>query len=184
MSAASASESASTAPHVLIIEDDLPILTLFERSLEHAGLRVTSRETPDLEPAEIAALAPDVLVLDLLFDPRRRGFAAADLGSPFLDRLKADPATAALPVVVCSADVPRLRLLVARMASRSVVALAKPCRPSELVEAVRSCLLPDPPPLRPWPEPQVTDRGADRTRPSAGRITELAAHWQPSGVRP
>ena len=32
-------------PHVLVIEDDVPILTLFGRSLELAGLRVTSRET-------------------------------------------------------------------------------------------------------------------------------------------
>ena len=128
------------SPHVLVIEDDVPILTLFGRSLEHAGLRVTSRGAPDCEPEEIASLAPDVVVLDLLFDPRRRGFDSADLGGPFLDRLKADPTTAAIPVVVCSADVPRLRRLGERMADAGVVTLAKPCRPAELIAAVRSCL--------------------------------------------
>jgi len=127
-------------PHVLVIEDDLPILRLFGRSLEHAGFRVTSREAPDLEPPEIAVLAPDALVLNLLFDPRCRGFSAADLGGPFLERLKENPATAAIPVVLCSADVPRLRRLGERMAGCGVSTLAKPCRPAELIDAVRLML--------------------------------------------
>lgn len=127
-------------PHVLVIEDDAPILTLFERSLTHAGLRVTTWETPGLETAEAAALAPDAVVLDLLFDPRRRGFGEADLGGAFLERLKGDPATASIPVVVCSADVPRLQRLADRMAGRGVVTLAKPCRPKELVAAVRAAI--------------------------------------------
>jgi len=156
------------APHVVVIEDDLPILTLFGRSLEHAGMRVTKREAPDIEPAELAALAPDAIVLDLLFDPRRRGFAAADLGGPFLERLKRDPATAEIPVVVCSADVPRLRALEARMAGHGVIALPKPCRPAELVRAVRSCLGPRGWTGPPWPEPRRAAEGASSRRITGG----------------
>ena len=133
----------SAMPHVLVIEDDQPILNLFGRSLEHAGMRVTRREAPDLDPTELAHLAPDALVLDLLFDPRRRGFASADLGGPFLERLKEDLATAAIPVVVCSADLPRLRAIEDRLAGQGVIGLPKPCRPAELVRAVRSCLEPN-----------------------------------------
>ena len=163
-------------PHVLLIEDDVPILALFGRSLEHAGLRVTSRETPDCEPEEVASLAPDAVVLDLLFDPRRRGFGSADLGGPFLDRLKADPTTAAIPVVVCSADVPRLRRLEERMAGAGVVTLAKPCRPAELIAAVRSCLAPTRFPAQSRMAPETGGRGTGRTEASRDRFTLLPSH--------
>lgn len=172
------------APHVLVIEDDGPILTLFERSLAHAGLRVTAVPAPDFEPADVAAMAPDALVLDLLFDPRRRGFVAADLGGPFLDRLKGDPATAAIPVVVCSADLPRLHRLEERMVGRGVVALAKPCRPADLVGAVQSCLAARSRATEPGCEPAAaaagTTPGLDPEEGAPSVAPAMARHLPPA----
>jgi CheY-like chemotaxis protein len=159
-----------------VIEDDVPILTLFGRSLELAGLRVTSREAPDCEPAEIASLAPDAVVLDLLFDPHRRRFGSADLGGPFLDRLKADPTTAAIPVVVCSADVPRLRRLAERMAHAGVVTLAKPCRPAELIAAVRSCLTSNSVKARSHVGPRTAAPGTAKTEAWRKPLPMLSSH--------
>lgn len=143
-------------PHILVIDDDAPILTLFERSLKHGGFQVTGRDTLDMGLAAIALLAPDVLVLDLLFDPRQRGFEHANLGGPFLEKFKADAATVAIPVVICSADIPMLQLLEKRMVGRGVSALSKPCRPAELLAAVRACL-----PLGKWPDAALPSPGSD-----------------------
>ncbi len=119
-------------PHVLVVDDDEPSLLLAARVLAHAGYRVTGRPWPDLAPGELAALAPDAVLLDLRFGGR-------PLGLGFLDEVKADPTTAAIPVLVCSADVWGVRAAGERLAAAAGV-LLKPYRAADLVAAVGRCL--------------------------------------------
>jgi CheY-like chemotaxis protein len=83
---------------VLQIEDGLPNATLVERFLARAAPSVTVVTTASGEEGvELARRSPpDVVLLDL-------GLTDVD-GRDVLRRLRGDPATAAVPVVVVSAD--------------------------------------------------------------------------------
>ena len=127
------SDGTTPAVHVLVVEDDEPSRCLAERVLTQSGYRVTPQAWPDLTPAEVATLAPDVVVLDLMF-------GRAPLGLAFLEDLRAHPATAELPVMVYSADVFGIRAASDRLGTAACVTLIKPFRPSALLEAVARCL--------------------------------------------
>lgn len=97
----SVSQSAHASPpgaraHILVLDDAGDVRDLLREVLEDAGYRVTLAGEA-LEPRQIAALRPDVLILDLLF-------SGENLGRELLRRIHDHPATAGLPVVVCSAS--------------------------------------------------------------------------------
>ncbi len=79
---------------VLIIEDDPDQRRLLERMLAGSGWRVAT--APDGESGLEAARGhhPDAIVLDVMM-PRLNGFQACR-------QLKSDPATADIPVVMCT----------------------------------------------------------------------------------
>jgi two-component system, chemotaxis family, chemotaxis protein CheY len=81
---------------VLIVEDDEDIRGLLVESLETNGFDV-SEAGDGLEAWEIldAGFHPDVVVLDLMM-PRMNGWA-------FLEKLRADPELAQVPVLITSA---------------------------------------------------------------------------------
>jgi putative two-component system response regulator len=118
-----------TAATVLVVEDDLANRVLLTRLLERAGYRPI---TADDGPSGLAAaleLAPDVVLLDV-------GLPGMD-GLEVCRRLRADPRTVALPVV----------LLTGRTSVDDVVAgldagaddfLAKPFQEAELLARLRS----------------------------------------------
>ena len=87
--------TAPSAHHVLVIDDDVDIRDLFRDLLEGEGYRVTTRSDPDLTVTEVAIVAPDLIVLELLYGRQNTGL-------PFLETLKTHPATAAIPAIVCS----------------------------------------------------------------------------------
>jgi CheY-like chemotaxis protein len=76
---------------ILATEDDPGVRALLTDVLEDAGYLVTF--CADQAVGQVAAIAPDLLLLD----GRGRG---ADSGWAFLERLKADPTTAAIPTLV------------------------------------------------------------------------------------
>ena len=128
------------ARHVLVVDDDQETLALFRDALEDEGYRVTTVADPRLEPAAVAALEPDLLILDLRFGPERGG---VDL----LERLKGDPATRPVPVLVCSADHRLLDELRDRLLAWDCAVLPKPFGLDELLPAVAACLAPQPHPV-------------------------------------
>jgi two-component system, OmpR family, response regulator len=81
--------------HVLVLDDEAAIVEILCEVLEDEGCRVTGFGTP---PAveEVARLAPDLIILDLIFGGQNAGLG-------FLAMLRSSPATAAIPVVVCTA---------------------------------------------------------------------------------
>jgi len=81
--------------HVLVVDDDPDIRMLLTMNLEVSGYRVTEAENGH-EAAEMArALVPDLIVLDLMM-PGIDGLGV-------LERLKADPVTKDIPVVMLTA---------------------------------------------------------------------------------
>jgi DNA-binding response OmpR family regulator len=81
--------------HVLVVDDEPAILNIFGEMLADEGCRVTGLASVPT-PREIASLAPDAIVLDLVFDGRTSGLE-------LLRELRRDAATAVIPIVVCTA---------------------------------------------------------------------------------
>jgi two-component system, OmpR family, response regulator VicR len=85
-------------PHILIINDTQEILDLMQELLEEEGYRVTtSLALLDLD--KVKAIAPDVIVQDLLFE------GTQELGWKFLTLVRLDPQLARVPLVLCTAAV-------------------------------------------------------------------------------
>ena len=120
-------------PHILAIDDEPDILEVYRDILTDEGYQVTTQLVPATDPADVLALAPDLIVLDLLIGHE-------DRGTPFLAMLKADPTTRDIPVLVCSADIHRLRALEAQFASWDCGVVAKPFDVDAFLADVRACL--------------------------------------------
>ena len=89
--------TARFAPHVLHVDDAPDIRELLREVLEEEGYRVTS--TASVQPvATVRALAPDLIVHDLLF------VGHTPEGWPFLHALRQDPLVGQVPVILCTAD--------------------------------------------------------------------------------
>jgi two-component system, cell cycle response regulator DivK len=121
--------------HILGSEDDLALRDLLTVVLEEAGYRVTFSSAQTV--AEVATLAPDLLILD----GRGQG---ADSGWAFLERLKTDPATAAIPVLVLTGLGREANEHAARMAELDTILIHKPFELDDLISQVRRRLAGDP----------------------------------------
>jgi signal transduction histidine kinase/CheY-like chemotaxis protein/ligand-binding sensor domain-containing protein len=93
---APAKPAALSAPQstVLVIDDDPAVRDLLQRALERDGLQVKAASDGRAGLELARALRPDIITLDVMM-PGLDGWAV-------LSALKADPATAAIPVVMLS----------------------------------------------------------------------------------
>ncbi len=95
---------------VAVLDDDEDFSDLMQAILAEAGLRGIPLQTDGRDAAEaVAGARADLLILDLL--------GVGEVGGlELLDRIRADPRCAALPVLICSADVQELRRSAAHLA--------------------------------------------------------------------
>jgi DNA-binding response OmpR family regulator len=94
--------SAPLPPHVVVINDDDDLLTIFRELLEGEGYRVSTLTYPTANLSDLMVLAPDLVVLDMVF-------GGEDVGWNYLQRLRLDRGSAAVPVIVCTAAVRLVR---------------------------------------------------------------------------
>ncbi len=85
-------------PHILVINDEQDVLSLFREILEDEGYRVSTLTYPMTELGDLRILAPDLVVMDMIFGGEDRGWH-------FLQQIRLDRETARLPIVVCTAAV-------------------------------------------------------------------------------
>lgn len=116
---------------ILIADDDPLLRTLVEHKLGLAGHRVISAEDGAQALAEIGRMKPDLVVLDAMM-PVLDGFEV-------LRRLKGDPATAGLPVIMLTA-LKRESDIVGALELGAADYLVKPFIPDELVMRIRRFL--------------------------------------------
>jgi len=121
------------AIHVLAINDDLAILGVYADLLAEEGYRVTTERMPYVDPADVIAIGPDVIVLDLLVRHEERG-------AGFLAMLKVDPATRDVPVVVCSGDSGPLKEIAEPLGTWDCGVVEKPFDIDDVLAVVRACL--------------------------------------------
>jgi CheY-like chemotaxis protein len=117
-----------SAALILLADDDRDSLEAYDVLLRSRGYR-TALSRDGQETLEAAArLRPDLIMLDL-------GLPVVN-GWQVLERLRADPATAALPVVVVTGHLRSEDLARARDAGCNAI-LRKPCDAQQLLEAAR-----------------------------------------------
>jgi DNA-binding response OmpR family regulator len=115
--------------HVLVMDDDPDICVLLQEILEEEGYHVTVATLPDWEPEAGSTQPPDLILLDLRFGAGAAGIA-------FLERLKASPRTATIPILICSADHALLKGMQDQLLAWGCVIVAKPFDLDALLAAV------------------------------------------------
>ena len=103
---------------IVIVDDTPELLELFAALLTDEGYRVIPCQEGAKAHALIAHERPDLVMLDL----RMAGVAEWEV----LDALKADEATADIPVIVCSGAVEELQAAEPRLRALGCDILAKP----------------------------------------------------------
>jgi phosphate regulon transcriptional regulator PhoB len=119
------------ASDVLIVEDEPDIRSLIVHHLTRDGFRCRTAATGPEALARVRTAAPDLVVLDLML-PEMNGLEVCR-------RLRADPATAAMPIIMLTAKTDEVdRVVGLEMGADDYV--AKPFSPKELVARVRAVL--------------------------------------------
>ena len=122
------SGTATRAPLVLVVEDDLTAALLLESQLVSAGFEVKLCDEPHRALEMAAELCPSAVTLDVMMKPIS--------GWELLPALKSDPRTAHIPILVVSiVDEPATAALLG--ADEYIV---KPVETATLLAAVERCL--------------------------------------------
>ena len=118
------------ARRVLIVDDNAELREGLKELLEKNGLKVAAAATLADAESELRG-GIDLIVLDF--------FIAGFSGAKFLERLKSDPSTSGIPVLVCSgsADDATLQGLVRKGAAAY---FRKPFKTDHFLDKVRSLL--------------------------------------------
>jgi CheY-like chemotaxis protein len=115
--------------HVLIVDDLPEFLNVVQAILTDEGVRVTTATMPPDDLEDVLALAPDAIVLDFII-------AGTEIGCDFLERLKSDPHTAPIPVVVCTAATRLVERMAADLTDWNCHVLPKPFELEDLLSAL------------------------------------------------
>lgn len=121
--------------HILVVNDTQEMLDLFQELLEEEGYRVTT-SLAVLDVDKIVALAPDLIVQDLLFAH------VQETGWKFLELVRLSPELAKIPVILCTAaiDVVRDEEMAERLRRLNVRVVLKPFAIEELLEEIARVL--------------------------------------------
>lgn len=119
-------------PTVLIVDDDTDIVMMLVQVLQDEGYTVLTG-TGEAALALAATAAPDVILLDIMMP----GIDGVEMSR----RLRANPRTAAIPVIAMSAS-HRLRERASQMQVNGL--LAKPFDLDELLATIKRLLAPAP----------------------------------------
>ncbi|MGH2418632.1 MAG: GAF domain-containing protein, partial [Candidatus Limnocylindria bacterium] len=144
-------------PRVAVLDDDDEFVAMMEVLLTEEGFDfVRAPLGPDVVNW-LGASGPDVAVVDL------RGVSEGG-GLEIVRRIRADPRLAAMPVLVCSADIDLLRARAADLAAvRHVASLEKPFRIDAVIGALGRLLS------------GAAAAPVARGRPDPGAVASLAA---------
>lgn len=105
--------------HLMVVNDHPEFLALMSDFLTEEGYDVTALVKHQGAFEQIKADMPDVVICDLIFDNIPAGWA-------LLDMLYLDPATRAIPVILCSAATKQVQEVVPSLAGKGILWLEKP----------------------------------------------------------
>jgi two-component system OmpR family response regulator len=130
-------EHTSNIGSVLLVDDDLDTRRMYATAIALAGFTVQEAEDGREALAMATRSPPDLLVTDLV-GPRLDGFE-------LIGRLRADPRTAEIPVLVLSGRTEEWARQ--RASELAVTFVLKPCLPDTLIAHMVKVLTPADPPI-------------------------------------
>ena len=119
--------------HILAINQSQEVLDLFEMLLTDEGYRVTTQPFVQKDLNAVRDMAPDLIVLDYMWEYE-------DTGWSFLQMIKMNPTTQAIPIVLCTGSVTRVEELSGHLERMSVRVVIKPFDLDDLLHAIRLSL--------------------------------------------
>ena len=123
----------TTPRHILAINNEPAVLDLFRDLLGEEGYRVTTQTYADKDLDAIAALAPDLAIVDYMWPEEDGGWS-------LLQMLRMDPRTAAVPIVLCTGARQKAEELADHLREMGVRVVLKPFRLEALLAAVAAGL--------------------------------------------
>ena len=78
--------------HILLVEDDVFLAGIYQKKFEMEGFKISLANNGEKALVDAKRKKPDIILLDILL-PKLDGFAV-------LEKLKADPATKGIPVIL------------------------------------------------------------------------------------
>jgi DNA-binding response OmpR family regulator len=121
---------------IAVINDDQAIVTMLTEFLQDAGYETIECFAGDGSYDVIRRHHPALVIIDLQMEHPEAGLHV-------LQKLRADPATVTIPVIVCSADGRGLREKAVTIRGLNGTVLEKPFDLDVLLTKVRSLLKPD-----------------------------------------
>jgi DNA-binding response OmpR family regulator len=121
------------AASILVIDDTLEILELYEQLLNDEGYKVMLAAQPPGAPDEVARLRPDLIILDFLHGRELQGWG-------LLQALQQDPATACIPTLVATGANREVQEHAVWLQDHRVPVLHKPFDLEELLTLVKDLL--------------------------------------------
>ncbi len=120
-------------PHILVIDDALPVLDLYGEILRTEGYQVSLTAHADVGIHEIKRAKADLIILDLVFH-------GETLGVPLIQAVKQDTDTTHIPVVVSTGAVRVMDAVENDLARQGVAMIRKPFDIEDLLAMVRGGL--------------------------------------------
>ena len=120
-------------PVIAVVNDDTQFLRLMEMVLASAGYETLIFFEGSNAFEQIKSHLPDLVVLDIRMEHPESGWIVMDL-------MRLDPATASIPVIVCSADHHQLELKEEHLESKQAGVLRKPFDIEDLLTKVAEYL--------------------------------------------
>jgi CheY-like chemotaxis protein len=121
------------SPTIAIVDDNVETLELVNLLLTDAGYQTIMCSDGTFAYQMIRLRKPDLVLLDLRMEHPQEGWVNLDL-------LRADPATAKIPVIMYSGDREFLRRRGAELQAKGCDILEKPFRADELLNKVKRAL--------------------------------------------
>jgi CheY-like chemotaxis protein len=123
----------ATPKRVTVVNDHHDFLNLLADFLSEEGYEVTTIAKHQGAFQQIKESQPDVVVCDLLFDNMPAGWS-------LLDMLYLDPATRAIPLILCSAATRQVQEVEASLTSKGILWLEKPFELEKLLDMLAQAL--------------------------------------------
>ena len=120
-------------PLIAVVNDDTVFLKLMHDLLTDEGFRVVLHIEGSGAYQRIKQEIPDLVILDIRIEQPEPGWVTLDL-------LRLDPATTAIPVLVCSADTRQLRAKAIRLRELRCDTIEKPFDLDDLLAKIREIL--------------------------------------------
>ena len=121
------------ATRIMVIDNSDNILAMFRKILETQDCEVFLQLFLNSDLRDVRRIQPDLIILDYYVG--REG-----VGWEFLQLLKMEDSTAAVPVLICTTAVKLVQEIAGYLATKRVLILRKPFESHDLIRAVQSAM--------------------------------------------